>query len=81
MIRKRVRDTVRKTGEQQVYEADDRAQAKTLRKTAGATCQTQQVCTQGIRLDGSGSETIPSQVGVLSRRKKRILRPNRRDRF
>jgi len=40
MIRKRVRETVRRTGEQGVYQTDERAKAKTLRKAAYATCQT-----------------------------------------
>ena len=74
MIRKRVCEAVRKAGAQQVYEANERAQAKTLCKTTCATCQTQQVCTQGIGLDGFDSETIPYPVYVLSQREKRILR-------
>ena len=51
---------IRRTGEQQVYEADERAQAKTLYKTARATCQFRQVYTQGIGLDGPDSKSIPS---------------------
>ena len=69
MIRKRVRETietVRKTGEQEVYEAVERGQGKTLGETACATCQSQQVCTQVIGMDGSVSKTTPSQVRVLS---------------
>jgi hypothetical protein len=74
MIRKRVCEAVRKTGEQEVYQAVERAQGKTQCKTACATRQAQQVYTQGIGLGDSGSETIPSQVRVLSDREKRILR-------
>ena len=66
MIRKGACDAVRKTDEQGVYEADERAQPKTVDGRAGATCQCHQVYTQGIGMDGSGSETIPSQVRVLS---------------
>ena len=65
---------VRKTGEQRVYETDDRAQGKILCGTACATCQHQQVCTQVTGINGSISRATPSQVGVLSQRKKRILR-------
>ena len=74
MIRKRVCEAVRKTGEQQIYEADDRAQAKTRCKTACATCQTQQVCTQVIGMNGPicGATTFP--VRVLSQRERGILR-------
>ena len=60
---------VRKTGEQQVYEADDRAQAKTLRETACATCQTQQVCTQVIGMDGLISRTAPRKFACFLRGK------------
>ena len=75
MIRKRVQETVPKTGEQQLYEADDRAQAKTRCETACLTCQYDKGCTQGIGLDCSGSETIPSPVCVLSQRERGILQP------
>ena len=51
MIRKRACEAVRKTGEQEVYEDDERGQGKTLGKTAGDTCQTQQVCTQVTGMD------------------------------
>ena len=74
MIRKRVQETVRKTGEQQLYEADDRAQAKTRCETACATCQSQQVCTQVTGMDGPMSRAIPSQVEVLDYEEKGILR-------
>ena len=81
MIRKRVCEAVRKTCEQQCYEAKDRAQAKTRCKTACATCQTQQVCTQVIgmgdpisrRLNGMPSrpserdEVIFKMVSILVR--------------
>lgn len=74
MIRKGVRETVRKTDEQGVDEEVERGQGKTLGETAGATCQCHHVFSQGIGMNGSRSETIPSQVGVLSHREKRILR-------
>ena len=66
MIRKRLRETVRKTEEQGVYEAIERGQGKTLCETGCATCSHQEVYTQVIGLDSSGSETIPSPVRVLS---------------
>ena len=74
MIRKRVRETVRRTGEQEIYQAVEHAQAKTLAGTACLTCQYDKGCTQGIRVDAFGSETIPSPVRVLSQSEKRILR-------
>ena len=66
MIRKRVRETVRKTDEQGVYETVERGQEKTLCETAGATCQCHQVYTQGIGMDDPISRAIPTQVEVLS---------------
>ena len=72
MIRKRIR----RAGEQWVYQAGNRAQAKTLAETVCLTCQYDKGCTQVIGLDGSGSESIPSQVHVLSRGERGILRRN-----
>ena len=48
MIRKRVSETVRKTGERKVYDSVERAQWKTQGETAIATCQSLDVCTQVI---------------------------------
>ena len=62
MIRKRVCEEVRKTGEQQVYEADERGKRKTLGETTCATCQSQQVCTQVPEMKGSISRIAPFQV-------------------
>lgn len=66
MIRKRMHEAVRKTGEQQVYQAVECAQAKTLGETACATCRSPQVYTQVIGMDDPISRAIPTQVEVLS---------------
>ena len=74
MIRKRVRETVRKNGEQPVYEDDGRGQGEILGETAGATCQPYEDCTQEIGMDGFIPMTTSSQVRVLSFGERGILR-------
>ena len=69
MIRKRVRETVRKTEKQGVHGAIQRGEGKTRSETAEATCQCRQVYTQGIGLDGFDSETIPSQLECFLKEK------------
>jgi hypothetical protein len=68
MIRKRVCEslceTVRKSGEQEVYQAVEGAQGKTLGKTGSATRQTQQVYTQVIGTEGF----IPNDQFLPNRR-------------
>lgn len=46
MIRKKVCEAVRKTGEEEVYEDDERAQGKTLKGTVCLTCQYDKGSTQ-----------------------------------
>ena len=74
MIRRRVKETVRKTGEQEICQAVEHAQAKTLAGTACLTCQYDKGCTQGIRVDRVLPKTTFSQVRVLSQGEKGILR-------
>lgn len=68
-------EAVRRTEEQGLYEAVERGQGKTTGEAACATCQRQQVYTQGIWMDSVIPKTAFSQVRVLSHGEKGILLP------
>ena len=94
MIRKRVRESVRKTGEQGVYQTDKRAQAKTRSETAYLTCQYDQGCTQvtaqlplpynsAFLIQRPSSEVLPLGLSLALARgilssERRVLQPTPR---